>query len=206
MSDIPEYSVFKADFKKNLSKRYIDILKVRLSEKRYLHSLAVADEAVFLAEKYGADKQKAYIAGLLHDITKEASEENHLNIFKTFGIILSDVEKNAFKLWHAISGAEYIKHLLLIDDEDIYDAVRYHTTAKDNLSLLSKVIYIADYTSRDRDYDDVDVIRQLAYKSLDQAYIYALKYTITDLTARGLALHPDTVKAYNEIVLKGENA
>lgn len=190
--NIPEY------------KEYKKLLEKRLNEKRYLHSLAVADEAVRLADIYGADRQKAYLAGLLHDITKNASAEEHLNILSTFGIILTDIEKNAEKLWHAMSGAAYIKHILLIDDDEIYDAIRYHTTAKADLSLLSKVLYLADYTSTDRDYDDVDVIRGLVNKSLDDAYLYALKYTITDLTGRGKALHPDTVEAYNETVLNGE--
>lgn len=183
--------------------QYKELLKKRLIEKRYLHSLAVADEAVRLASMYGADKGKAYLAGLLHDITKNASDEEHLNIFSTFGIILTDIEKNATKLWHAMSGAAYIKYVLMIDDEEIIDAVRYHTTAKADLSLLSKVLYLADYTSADRDYDDVEVIRGLVNKSLDSAYLYALKYTITDLASRGKALHPDTVAAYNQTVLNG---
>lgn len=190
--NIPEYIEYKR------------LLEKRLNKKRYTHSLAVADEAVRLADMYGADRQKAYLAGLLHDITKNASAEEHLNIFSTFGIILTDIEKEAEKLWHAMSGAAYIKHILLIDDDEIYDAVRYHTTAKADISLLSKVIYLADYTSRDRDYDDVDVIRGLVDKSLDSAYLYALKYTITDLTSRGKALHPDTIDAYNKTVLNGE--
>jgi len=190
--NIPEYNEYKR------------LLEKRLNEKRYIHSLAVADEAVRLADMYGADRQKAYLAGLLHDVTKNASEEEHLNILSTFGIILTDIEKCAKKLWHAMSGAAFVKHILLIDDDEIYDAIRYHTTAKADLSLLSKVLYLADYTSTDRDYDDVDVIRGLVNKSLDDAYLYALKYTITDLTGRGKALHPDTVSAYNETVLNGE--
>ena len=77
---------------------YKEILKERLNEKRYYHSLCVADEAVRLSEKYGGDTDKAYLAGLLHDITKNASEEEHLKIFTDFGIILCDIEKNAQKL------------------------------------------------------------------------------------------------------------
>ncbi len=193
MNNIPEY------------KEYKQLLQKRLKESRYLHSLAVADEALRLARKYGADEQKAYLAGLLHDVTKNAPVEEHLNIFSTFGIILTNVEKNAHKLWHAISGANYVKYILLIDDDEIYDAIRYHTTAKADLSLLSKVLYLADYTSADRDYEDVDVIRSLVDKSLDEAYLYALKYSITDLAENGRALHPDTVEAYNDVVLKGVN-
>lgn len=179
---------------------YKAILKERLNEKRYYHSLCVADEVVRLCEKYGGDTDKAYLAGLLHDITKNASEEEHLKIFSRFGIILSDIEKNAQKLWHAISGAAFVEHILKINDAEIIDAVRYHTTAKADMSHLAKILYLADFTSVDRDYPDVSVIRDLVDKSLDQAFIYALQYSICDLVKNKKAVHIDTVNAYNRAV------
>lgn len=178
------------------------ILQNRLNEKRYYHSLCVADEATRLAEKYGGDADKAYLAGLLHDITKNASDEEHLQIFKEFGIILSNIEQNAKKLWHAMSGAEYVKNFLGINDPEIIDAIRYHTTAKADMSLLARILYLADFTSKDRDYEDVDVIREYVDDSLEKAFIYALQYSITDLVNQGRAVHPDTVEAYNQAVLK----
>lgn len=180
---------------------YKRILEKRLNEKRYYHSLCVADEAKRLAEKYGGNTEKCYLAGLLHDITKNAPEEEHLQIFETFGIMLSNVEKNAKKLWHAISGQAYIKYVLNIDDEEILDAVRYHTTAKVDMSLTAKILYLADFTSADRDYEDVDVIRRLVDISLDDAFVYALKFSINDLVVQSRAVHPDTVDAYNQTVL-----
>ncbi len=177
------------------------ILKKRLNEKRYYHSLCVADEAKRLAVKYGADPEKAYLAGLLHDITKNAPDEEHLKIFKDFGIILSDVEKNAKKLWHAMSGAAYVEHILGINDSEIIDAIRYHTTAKADMSLLAKILYLADFTSADRDYEDVDVIREYVDISLEKAFIYALQYSIKDLVDLQKAVHTDTVAAYNQAVL-----
>ncbi len=186
----------------NLDK-YKALLQKRLTPKRYHHSICVADEAKRLAEKYGADSEKAYIAGLLHDVTKNATEEEHLNIFDTFGIMLNSIEKTTEKLWHAMSGAAYVKYVLHIEDEEIYDAIRYHTTAKANMSLLSLILYLADFTSADRDYEDVDVMRTLVDKSLDEALIYALSYTIKEIVDKGGALHLDTINAYNETVLKG---
>lgn len=183
--------------------KYKSILKARLNEKRYYHSLCVADEAKRLAEKYGGDVEKCYLAGLLHDITKNTPEEEHLKIFETFGIMLSDIEKNAKKLWHAISGEAFVRYILNIDDKEILDAIRYHTTAKADMSLTAKILYIADFTSADRDYMDVDVIRGLANKSLDEALIYALQYSIIDLVDNCRAVHPDTVLAYNTTVLNG---
>ena len=185
-----DYEVFK------------QILKGRLSEKRYYHSLCVADEAKRLAEKYGGDKERAYLAGLLHDITKNAPDGEHLQLFSRFGIMLNDIEKNAKKLWHAISGAVYVRSVLGIEDEEMTDAIRYHTTAKANMSLLAKILYLADFTSADRDYDDVDVIRRYVDESLDKAFLYALQYSIEDLVKNGKAVHEDTVEAYNEVVLK----
>ena len=189
----------------NSLQEYKALLEKRLAPKRYYHSLCVADEAKRLAEKYGADSEKAYLAGLLHDVTKNASEEEHLNIFDTFGIILNSIEKNAEKLWHAMSGAAYVKYVLQIDDEEIYDAIRYHTTAKSNMSLLSLILYLADFTSADRDYEDVDVMRALVDKSLDEAFLYALSYTVKEIVDKGGALHLDTINAYNETVLKGNS-
>ena len=180
--------------------KYKEILKSRLCEKRYYHSLCVADEAERLAIKYGGDAEKCYFAGLLHDITKNSPDTEHLKIFETFDIMLSVIEKNAKKLWHAMSGEAYIKYFLQIDDDELLDAVRYHTTAKADMSLTAKILYLADFTSKDRDYDDVDVIRQLVDESLDSAFIYALKYSITDLVQNSRAVHPDTVEAYNQAV------
>ena len=180
---------------------YKDILKSKLIEKRYNHSLCVADEALRLANKYGGDPEKCYLAGLLHDITKNVNEEEHLKIFETFGIILSCVEKNAKKLWHAMSGEAYLRYVLGIKDEEVLDAIRYHTTAKENMTLTTKILYLADFTSADRDYEDVEVIRSLADKSLEEAIIYALKYSIVDLVNRNKAVHIDTLQAYNSYCL-----
>lgn len=184
--------------------KYKEILKSRLSEKRYYHSLCVADEAKRLAEKYGGDPEKCYLAGLLHDITKNTSDNEHLQLFQTFGIILNDIEKNAKKLYHAISGTVYLKNILGINDSVILDAVRYHTTAKADMSLTAKILYLADFTSIDRDYPDVDVIREKVNISLDSAFIYALQYSIIDLTEQSRAIHEDTIAAYNQAVLKLE--
>lgn len=182
---------------------YIDILKSRLNVNRFYHSVCVADEAKRLAEKYGADTEKAYLAGLLHDITKNSSKEEHLQIFSQFGIMLNDIEKRAEKLWHAMSGAAYVKYILKIEDDEIVSAIRYHTTAKADMTLLEKIIYLADFTSADRDYDDVSVIRQYVDESLDKAFIYALQYSICDLVNNKRCVHLDTLEAYNQVVSTG---
>lgn len=181
---------------------YKKILKERLNDKRYNHTLCVADEALRLANKYGVDGEKAYLAGLLHDITKNATTQEQLKIFSDFGIILDDISKSSKKLWHAISGAAYVENVLKVKDKDIIDAIRYHTTAKGDMPKLSLILYLADFTSADRDYDDVDIMRQLVDISINSAFIYALKYTICDLIKKGCQIHPDTLNAYNQAIFK----
>ncbi len=180
---------------------YKRILMERLTEKRYLHSLAVADEAVRLAKKYGGDTEKAYLAGLLHDIMKDAPKEEMLQTIERFGIILTEIEKASPKLWHAIAGACYVRQQLDVEDGDIVRAIRYHTTARKNMTQVEKILYLADFTSADRDYPGVDKMRRAVDGDMETAMAEALTFTITDLAAQGHAIHPDTVEAYNEIAL-----
>lgn len=178
------------------------LLRDKLDDYRYHHSLCVADEALRLAKMYGCNPDKAYLCGLLHDITKCYSKEEHLKIFSDFDIILSDVENKSVKLWHAISGAAFARYVLNVDADDVISSIRFHTTAKKNMSLLEKILYLADFTSEDRTYDDVDVMRNLVNLNLDDALFFALHYTVGDLLEKKAAIHPDTIDAYNEIVLK----
>ena len=179
---------------------YVTLLRCRLSEKRFYHSLAVAKEALRLAQKYGANTEKAFLAGLLHDICKDTPKNEQLQIFSEFGIILSALEESAFKLWHAMSGACYIQNILNIKDADIISAVRYHTTAKAGMSLLEKIIYLADFTSEDRDYEGADEMRKAVDVGLEHAMREALIFTIDDLKQKGMPVHEDTLNAYREIV------
>ena len=181
----------------------IEIVKGKLNEDRFYHSLCVADSAEELAKKYGCDEKKARICGILHDIMKNTPLNQQLDFLTKQGISLTDTELSNPKLYHALSGAEYVKSILKIDDEEIYNAVRYHTTARKGMSLMEKVIYIADFISADRDYDDVDIMRKKAEESLESAMLYGLKYSIAEITSRGSTLHPDSVDAYNELILGG---
>lgn len=181
--------------------QYKAILRTRLSERRYHHSLCVADEARRLALRYGGDPDKAYTAGLLHDILKDTDKTSQLQILDDLGILLSDVERAAPKLWHAIAGAAFLAQILKIDDEEIVTAVRYHTTGRAGMGLLERLLFVADFTSADRDYPDVDEIRRRADISLEEAMLYGIVYTIGELTAGHLPVHPDTVAAYNDLLL-----
>ncbi len=197
------YASVKAPTLKDMEPRFIEIIRKRESDYRFLHSLEVAKSAEYLAKRYGADEDKARVAGLLHDVMKDVSGKEQLQILKDFGILLDTVEKDAPKLWHARAGAAFLQHILKIEDTDILNAVRYHTTARAGMSLLEKVLYIADFISADRTYGDVDVMRELADESLEAAMGYALRYTVNDLEKKGAAVHPDTIAALKEIELGG---
>ncbi|MCI5652414.1 bis(5'-nucleosyl)-tetraphosphatase (symmetrical) YqeK [Anaeromassilibacillus senegalensis] len=186
--------------KKKEKEEYIKIIRPMLSEKRFEHSLNVSQEAVKLAKKYGADTEKAEIAGILHDILKDTPAEKQLKIISDFGIIMNDVELSAKKFWHAIGGAVYIRSVLGIEDEEIIDAVRYHTTGRNNMTLLEKVIFIADFISKDRDYPGVEDMRKTAYKNLDKAIVEGIAFTITELAKSRDPIVPDTIDAYNDAV------
>lgn len=180
---------------------YVNIIKPMMGERRFKHSVNVSIEAMRLAEKYGADVDKAAVAGILHDITKEVDFQKQLQIIESGDIILSDVEKSTNKLWHAISGSVYIQTELGITDTDIINAVRYHTTARAGMSKLEKVIFLADFTSAERDYPDVDVIRKKADISLEEGMLYGIEFTLKSLLNRNGMLSIDAVDAYNEILL-----
>ena len=180
--------------------KYIEIVKNRLSDKRFNHSMCVAKSAKELAKKYGADEEKAYLAGILHDITKEAPDEEHMELFRKGNIELTKYEIGTKKLWHAISGSVMIKELG-VDDEEIVRAIRYHTTGRENMNLLEKVLYIADFISDDRDYDGVDRMREKAKISLETAMLEGLQFTLMEIMEREKAIHPDSVAAYNELAL-----
>ncbi len=178
---------------------YKALLERMLSPKRRFHSLCVAKEAAALAIIFGADASKAYTAGLLHDIAKDMNEEQQLQMLAKFDIILSDAESRSKQLWHPMIGAEYVRQELGINDTEIINAIRYHTTARKGITLLEKIIYLADCISFERDYPDAAIIRDKINDSLDSAMQCALSLTIQSLAKRDSLIHIDTIEAYNEL-------
>ena len=185
--------------------KYKTVLKRNLSEYRYNHCLNVSKEAIRLAKKYGANVKKAEISGLLHDITKDFDEDQQLKMIDEFGIMLDDIEKNSPKLWHAITGSEYVRQILNIKDEEIVSAIRYHTTAKPNMTLLEQIIYLADFTSADRNYPDIESVRNAVDVNLESAEVITLKHTITDLVNKSVPVHNNTINAYNKLMIILQN-
>ena len=180
---------------------YQEMVRSFLSERRFHHSECVAKMAKQLAERYGADPKKAWEAGILHDILKEQPKEEQLKMMDEFGIILTDEERSAPKLWHAFLGAAYLERRAGISDREILNAVRYHTTARPDMSLLEKVLFVADFISEDRSFDGVETLREAAQESLDKAVLLGCAMTVQDLAENHLTIHPDTIAAYNWSVL-----
>ncbi len=179
---------------------YEQLIKERLEPHRFQHSINVAEKSRELARRFGADENKAYLAGLLHDICKNDSNEKMLQIFDAFGIILDNVQKRQQKLWHAVAGAAVIEHDLQIKDRELIEAVRYHTTARANMTLLDKILYLADFVSADRDFEGVQALRDSVNAGLDEGLRACLKFSVLDLCNRDKQIHPDTIDAYNQMV------
>ncbi len=175
--------------------RYEQILKTRLSDHRMNHSLGVMNMAVRLAELHGANVNKARIAGLLHDMTKEFSKEEHFRLFEKYSFPLDEHLKESKNLWHGPSASLDVTETFGITDPEIASAIRYHTTGKANMTLLEAILYIADLTDATRNYDDVDFYRTLARQDVYKACLVALQWCKTDLEQRGLIPHRDMLDA-----------
>ena len=179
---------------------YIELIKGRLSPYRFNHSMCVADRAVELAKRNNLDSQKAYVAGILHDIMKEESFESQRKIIESTGYTMTAVELASPNVYHQMSGAVYVRGILGIDDEDIVGGIRYHTTGRADMTPFEMLIYLADFTSADRDYPDVDIMRKKTDADFFDGMLYSLTYTITKLAQQSKQIHPDTLHCYNWVL------
>ncbi len=177
---------------------YEQEVKKHLTEKRFYHSQCVARCAAELAERYGADVEKARLAGILHDIMKDTDAEEQLKIMEQFGIMLTEAQRRGPSLWHALSGAAYIEYILGVGDREILDAVACHTGGKSGMGLLDKVLFVADYISADRDYPGVERMRELSKSSLEDAMVEGIAFTVSEKTGERVTLDPQSICAYNE--------
>lgn len=164
--------------------------------------MEVSKSAVKLSKKYGADPKKAQIAGLLHDIMKETKNDVQLSMIKNSDVCVDEITLNSKKLWHQVTSMIYARDVLGVEDKDILNAIRFHTSARKDMSILEKVVYIADYISEDRDYKGVNDMRIYANRNIDEALIHALTFTIGELINDNKTICTDTVDAYNAIVSK----
>lgn len=171
-----------------------------LKHRRIPHVLGTEQEAIRLAERYGADVEKARVAALLHDCTKKLDMEEQLALCRQYDIRLDEMEQQALKLLHAKTGAAIARDVFGVDDE-IYSAIWYHTTGHANMTKLEKIIYLADYIEPSRNFPGVDKLRKVCYEDLDRGLLLGLEMTIEEMTAMGNPVHHATVEARD--ALKG---
>lgn len=176
-------------------------LKNMLPERRFKHSENVAKCAVKLSEIYGYDKEKSYIAGIIHDCAKYLEAKEVDFYVKKYSIELDELEKNNLALSHSVIGSYIVRNEFNIDDEEIINSVKYHTTGKANMNLIEKIIYIADLIEEDRNFPGVENLRQLTYNGrLDEALLESFDNTIKFVIYNKQLIHPRTVEARNYLM------
>lgn len=162
--------------------------------KRIPHVQGAESEAERLAKRWNANVEYARRAAILHDCTKYFSVEEHLAVCRRFGVTLDEIEQNAEKLLHAKTGAALARYVFG-EPEEVCAAICYHTTGKGNMSLLEKILYIADYMEPHRCFPGVDVLRRLAYEDLDGAVRRGCEMSIEEMAEKGRTVHPNTYAA-----------
>ncbi|MDR0880682.1 MAG: bis(5'-nucleosyl)-tetraphosphatase (symmetrical) YqeK [Clostridioides sp.] len=180
-------------------------VKQRLSElltqKRVEHSKRVAECAVKLAKIYNCDEKKAYIAGMVHDAAKCLNLEQVYEYVDKYEIYLDPIEDGNRALSHSVVGASIVRYEFGIEDEDIINSVKYHTTGRAEMSLLEKIIYLADLLEDGRVIPHIEELRELAYSGqLDKAMIESFNQTLTFVIANDNLIHPRSVEARNYLL------
>lgn len=178
-----------------------DKLKSMISNERYNHSIGVQQTAVKLAVMYGADTIKASTAGLIHDCAKGFSDDELIEAADKYGIETNDVTRSQPGLLHGPVGSHVAREVFSIEDDEILHAIWYHTTGCKNMSLLDKIIYIADYIEPGRDFSGVDELRKSAFHSMDEAVLTALNNTIKYVIDKKQLIDMLTVEARNYMLL-----
>lgn len=183
--------------------KMISRLKSKINERRLEHSLGVEYTAACMAMVHGADLEKARIAGLLHDCAKCLPTKEKLEKARKHSLAISKFEEKNPDMLHGKLGAYYAKARYEVDDEEILDAITYHTTGRPNMTLLDKIIFVADYIEPNRkELKDMDIIRREAFIDLDKCVIHILKNTLDYLNNSTNEMDFMTQLTYNYYVNK----
>ena len=181
--------------RKNLSMEELEAEVVSLlNPNRVAHVLGCRDCAVELARLYGENEVDAARAGLLHDITKAIDGPLQLTLCAEYGMILDTFSRSFPKTLHALTGS-LVARRIFGENENVVSAICHHTTGRANMTLLEKIIYIADYVERNRDFPGVEEMRRLAYTDLDAAVLMGLESAVAHVKRQGQALAPATIEA-----------
>ncbi|MDE0298695.1 MAG: bis(5'-nucleosyl)-tetraphosphatase (symmetrical) YqeK [Candidatus Poribacteria bacterium] len=172
-------------------------LGAKLEEKRYQHVLSVRDMAVDLAGKFDADLQKTNLAAMLHDCARWMNTRQLFDAVADYEIGLDEFERISASLLHALVGAELAVDVFSVDDEEILSAVRSHTKGNRAMTLVDKILFVADFAEPNRTYPEAESVRQIANEDINQAVFEVARHKITTLLEKGLVIHPDTIAVYN---------
>lgn len=175
-------------------------LKDSIGYDRYLHSVRVMETCIDLAKHHGYPIERVAIAGLLHDCGRLLDKKKILKLIKDFDIILDNMVKNNEELIHALLGEELARREYGIEDEEILNAIRYHTTGREDMGLIEKIVYIADVIEPNRNFPGVEDIRNMAYKDIDKSILHSMESTIRFLIDKGSLIHLDTIKGRNQLL------
>ncbi len=181
-----------------------EMLKTRLTEKRYNHSLGAMKAAREIAKMYGEDEEEAEFAGLIHDIAKEFSKEEIENALEKYKIVPDEIEARQMGLLHAKLGAEVAKAEFGAS-EKVQNAIKYHTTGNIEMDTFAKIIYLADKIEETRTYEEVEELRTLAKGDLDRAILFTLDFTIQKSIRKKSLIHPDTINLRNKLLQTLDN-
>lgn len=175
------------------------LVENKLSAKRFYHTQNVANLGAELALLYDVDVRKTALACLLHDITKEESLKLQLQNLQNSDIIVKNEIKISPALYHSKTGMLFVRDKLKITDEEILNAISYHTTGAKNMTMLQKIVYVADAISLDRKYKGVEQYRKLAKQDLEKCMLELITYSMKDLLAKHFTIPIDTIECYNEL-------
>ena len=177
----------------------LEHVRAQMPDRRWLHTVGVMETSVQLANRFGADPVKADLAALLHDVAKFWPIERQRRVAKEAKLPALLFEYDP-QLLHAPVGAYYAERECAMSDAEVLDAIRYHTSGRAGMTLLEKVVCLADYMEPGRDFPGVHEIRQLAESNINQALIAGFDSTLTLLIAKGKRIFPLTVEARNALI------
>ena len=183
-----------------------ELVRGRLSDKRYEHTINVKKMAVKLAKHYGTDPEQAALAALLHDAAKELPKDEMRAIMQAYPQYAQGGEARPTPVWHGICAAILARTEWGVEDEAVLSAIACHTAGKPGMTRLDKILYLADMTSAERDWPGVEKLRKLEKKDLDAAMLAALKQTNDFVLSQGKPLDPMSKAAYEDILASsGQN-
>lgn len=176
-------------------------LRSALRDKRFEHVLRVEKTAIKLAKRYGVNVEAASIAGLCHDYAKQRPDADFIKVIKDKQLD-PDLLNYGNAIWHGVVGAEMVKDELGVHDEDILNAIRFHTTGAAYMTKLAQIVYMADYIEPGRDFPGVKKARKLTKESLGAGVAYQTKHTLLYLIENNAPVHPQTLATFNAWVPK----